>query len=389
MNRKGVSYDVGRVMMGSQWRPKFDPKQVHRELEIIKNDLHCNSVRICGLDLNRLQTAAEDALAQGLDVWLSPEMWDRSIEETLRYLREGAQVAESLRQSSPDKVILSVGSEATLFMQGIVEGENFMQRMKNPSFWVNIQAGKHNEPLNAFLSKARDAVKQTFKGPVTYFSVPFEKVDWNLFDFIGVDLYRDARIKSIFDKIAKGYLVYKKPVIIGEFGCCSFKGADLMGGSGFIVVFGMMNDLLGGKLTVPSPLGEMLKIIPKVDGHYVRDEDVQAKEIVEELAIFDFAGMDGTFVFCFVSPTSASNEDPRFDLDLGSFSLVKSFPEKDTFKLIVSESAAQAKDLGIDAAPDLSDKFANVIGKHGSTYPDMPWEPKEAFKAVADYYANH
>jgi hypothetical protein len=28
-------------------------------------------------------------------------------------------------------------------------------------------------------------------------------------------------------------------------------------------------------------------------------------------------------------------------------------------------------------------------GKHGITYPDMTWEPKESFKAVADYYAKH
>jgi hypothetical protein len=26
-------------------------------------------------------------------------------------------------------------------------------------------------------------------------------------------------------------------------------------------------------------------------------------------------------------------------------------------------------------------------GRRGSTYPDMTWEPKESFKAVADYYA--
>jgi hypothetical protein len=25
----------------------------------------------------------------------------------------------------------------------------------------------------------------------------------------------------------------------------------------------------------------------------------------------------------------------------------------------------------------------------GTTYPGMPWEPKEAFWAVADYYAKH
>ena len=76
MRFKEVSYDVGRVM-GGNWRPSFDPKVVHRELEIIKNDLHCNSVRICGLDIQRLMVAAEDALKLGLEVWLSPEMWDK------------------------------------------------------------------------------------------------------------------------------------------------------------------------------------------------------------------------------------------------------------------------------------------------------------------------
>ena len=389
MSRKGVSYDVGRVMMGSQWRPKFDPKQVHRELEIIKNDLHCNTVRVCGLDLKRLETAAEDALIQGLEVWLSPELWDRSQEETLAYLKNAAEVAEALRQRFPGRVVLSVGSEATLFMQGIVVGENFMQRLNNPSFWMDIQAGKHNEALNAFLSKACRTVRQTFKGEVTYFSIPFEKVDWTPFDFVGVDLYRDARTKNIFETMAKSYSVFKKPVVIGEFGCCNYRGADLLGASGFIVVYGMMKDYLGGKLSVPTPFDEMLKMIPKVDGHYIRDEGVQAKEIVEELAIFDSAGVEGAFVFCFVSPTSAHNDDPRFDIDLGSFSLVKSYPERDTFKQIVLENAKQAKELGLDSAPDLLDKFASVIGKRGSTYPDMPWEPKESFKAVADYYAKH
>jgi len=26
-------------------------------------------------------------------------------------------------------------------------------------------------------------------------------------------------------------------------------------------------------------------------------------------------------------------------------------------------------------------------GKHGTTYPDMTWEPKEAFNAVAKFYS--
>ena len=110
MKLKGVSYDVGRVM-GINWRPNFDPKVVHRELEIIKNDLHCNAVRICGLNIDRLMIAAEDALKQGLEVWLSPELWEKSQEKTLQYITKAAAAAESLHQQWPDQLVFSVGSE--------------------------------------------------------------------------------------------------------------------------------------------------------------------------------------------------------------------------------------------------------------------------------------
>jgi hypothetical protein len=88
---------------------------VHRELEIIKNNLHCNAVRICGLDLDRLMTATEDALKQGLEVWLSSEMWDKSQEETLDYLVKAAAAVEKLRGYYPQHLVFSVGSELTLF----------------------------------------------------------------------------------------------------------------------------------------------------------------------------------------------------------------------------------------------------------------------------------
>ena len=119
MKLKGVSYDVGRVM-GGNWRPVFNIKVVHRELSIIKNDLHCNSIRICGLDINRLMKASEDALEQGLIVWLSPEMWDKNQVETLDYILKAAASAEILRQKWPNRIVFSLGSELTLFMQGIV-----------------------------------------------------------------------------------------------------------------------------------------------------------------------------------------------------------------------------------------------------------------------------
>ena len=66
--------------------------------------------RICGLDIDRLMIAGEDALKQGLEVWLSPEMWDKSQEETLQYITKAAAAAEELRQKWPGKLVFSVGS---------------------------------------------------------------------------------------------------------------------------------------------------------------------------------------------------------------------------------------------------------------------------------------
>jgi hypothetical protein len=340
IKRKGVCYDVGRVMMGQNWRPVFDPAVVHRELEIIQNDLHCNAVRICGQDLDRLMIAAEDALDQGLEVWLSPELWDKSPDETLAYIANAARRAEVLRLQRPDRVVFSVGSESTLFMQagkdrpGIVEGNNVLERLGNPSFWETVRSGAHNPPLNAFLTKANDAVRQQFKGKVTYASVPLETVDWSPFDFVCTDLYRDARTRENFAGLLRRFFAFDRPVVVTEFGCCTYHGASDAGGMGWAII-------------------DYNKMPTQLNGEYVRDEAEQAQELTDVLGIFADEGVAGTFVMTFVDQSFPNRDDPRYDLDMASYSLVKSYAH----------------------------------GKHGTTYPDMPWEPKESFKAVGDYYA--
>jgi hypothetical protein len=87
---------------------------------------------------------------------------------------------------------------------------------------------------------------------------------------------------------------------------------------------------------------------------------VQAREVAEELSIFDEVGLFGAFVFTFVQPAIEDSvimkmlEDLKIDPDIASYSLVKSYADK-----------------------------------YGSTYPDMQWEPKESFRAVVEYYSNH
>src|SRR5260370_42314020 len=103
MGWRGVNYDVGRVRDGVTWRPASDPAETRRELEIIQTDLHCSAVKICGQDIGRLVTTAQAALRQGLEVWLSPELWDENQDEPLRYIAQAAREAESLHQRWPGR----------------------------------------------------------------------------------------------------------------------------------------------------------------------------------------------------------------------------------------------------------------------------------------------
>ena len=84
MDIKGVCYDTGRAYGGGfVTRRVFDPAMTRRELQIIRDDLHCNAVRFQGTDISRLTTAAADALKLGgLQVWLSPELFKKSQEAT-------------------------------------------------------------------------------------------------------------------------------------------------------------------------------------------------------------------------------------------------------------------------------------------------------------------
>src|SRR5215470_15764413 len=68
---KGISYDTGFSFDGITRRP-FDHEVVRRELQIIREDLHCTAVRLFGNDLDQLEFAACYAADLGLEVWFSP-----------------------------------------------------------------------------------------------------------------------------------------------------------------------------------------------------------------------------------------------------------------------------------------------------------------------------
>jgi hypothetical protein len=74
--------------------------------------------------------------------------------------------------------------------------------------------------------------------------------------------------------------------------------------------------------------------------------------LVADGELLEARDVDGVFVMTFVSPVLTHHEDPRDDLDMASYSLVKSLP-----------------------------------GQTGTTYPGMPWERKQSFNALARHFA--
>ena len=334
MKIRGVDYDLGvEYLRGISSRPTFDPDVAKREIDIIQDDLHCNAIRLNGHDIQRMLTAGEYALERGLQVWVLPKYVDATQQDILPYLAEYARAAESLRQKSA-QVVFVAGCEYTFFLNGILEGANILERLGNPSNWERMRRGEHNQPLNEFLTQAVAEIRRYFHGPLTYASIPLEKVDWSLFDYIGLDHYREARNRNTYGETLLRYREVGKPLVVTELGCCAYKGAEDQGGRGWMVVDGNANP-------------------PRLNTDLVRDESVQASEITDMLRIVDSAGAEGAFVYTFTAPTHPYNADPKYDLDMANYSLVK-----------------------------------NYVDRMGTTYHHLPWDPKEAFGAVAAYYSD-
>ncbi|MDP9869118.1 MULTISPECIES: hypothetical protein [Streptosporangium] len=337
MRAKGISYDTGFVKNGANSRKRFDPDMVERELRIIRDDLHCTAVRVMGGDPERIELAAAHAADLGLEVWFSPYPIELTAEEMLSLFADCAERAERLRRGGAE-VVFVVGAELSLMSPGFLPGDSIDERVASLSRpdRVREQIGEVSARVNDFLGTAVQLVRERFGGKTTYASVPLERVDWALFDIVSMDLYRSAEIADRFADGVRGLVAQGKPVAITEFGADGYQGAGERGALGLEIV----------EYDENGPV--------RLNGNYARDEVGQATYVRELLEAFDAGGVDSTFVFTFAlyDHVHRPDGDPRDDLDLAGYGIVKVYEDR-----------------------------------LGATYPDMPWEPKAAFTTLAEYYS--
>jgi hypothetical protein len=344
MRARGITYDTGFLSAGTSTREPFDPDVVRREMRVIRDDLHCTAVRITGGDPDRLEIAATHAAAAGLEVWFCPFTNGLTGDATLALLADCADRAERLRQRGAEVVLLT-GSELSLFTVGFLPGETLAERLALVTDLPRVRPmiAEVRARINEFLRRAVDVVRARFGGPVSYASLPLEGVDWAPFDIIATDAaYRNAATAAHFRENIRAFVAQGraqgKPVAVTEFGCSTYRGAGNVGSYAHSII-------------VWDDDGRAMKL----NGEFVRDEDEQAAYVRELLDVFAEEGIDAAFVYTFARYDLPHRDAPHVDLDMASAGVVKVLdrPRSDP---------------------------------SGCRYPDMPWEPKAAFDALADWF---
>ncbi|GAA2591664.1 hypothetical protein [Streptomyces tubercidicus] len=335
---KGIHYDTGTFPNGDTSRPVFDVRDVERDMRVVAEDLHCTAVRITGGDPDRIETTARYAAEAGLEVWFSPFPCELSNAEMLPLFTDCAERTERLRRDGAEAVLVT-GCELSVFARGYLPGDTLNER-------IPVLAGPGREAalqgipdkVNAFLGEVVEAVRPLFGGRVSYASCSLDGVDWAPFDIVGLDAFRSLRNAPTYRTDLRKECGHGKPVAIMEAGCCTYRGAGEHGGAGWY----MAREADG--VTLKPGL--------------VRDEGEQVRYLDDLMTVFEGEGVDSVFWFSFAG-FSTPHRTSGPDEDLASYGIVKVLDEHSGYP---------------------ADKRA---------YPDMPWEPKQAFHALATRYRAH
>lgn len=207
-------------------------KELRQELSFIKNQLHCNALKIMGHSIAEAVKIAKVSLKTGMTPWLCPRFIGATFDETKIMLQQYCQMAKNDHLENNPLVVanelpydcltdtltgLNISSEYTKRADYLVE--NYFKK----DIIINS-----TERIKQLIQIARHA---GWTGLLTYAAFPGEQVDWNKVDdpniVVGINLYfgknhqtgqnwqpkdYDTKLKEIIKKTGN------RQVVITEFG---------------------------------------------------------------------------------------------------------------------------------------------------------------------------
>ncbi|WP_406079384.1 hypothetical protein [Micromonospora sp. NBC_00858] len=142
---------------------------MRRDLRVIRDELHCDAVRITGGVQDRLELTARFAVEAGLEVWYSPFTDGLDRDGLMAFVLDGAERAERLRQIGASVVYLT-GSEIAMVTDGFLPGRDLAERMALFTELMRIREAvpAARAAVRDFLAEAVPTVRERFAGPVGY-----------------------------------------------------------------------------------------------------------------------------------------------------------------------------------------------------------------------------
>ena len=336
MKIKGINYNAGIKYTPNQEITLFTKEIAKRDFSLIK-ELNCNAIRIYGSDLKNLFLFSEEALEQGFEVWISPRLIGGGKKETISFVKTASKKAEILRKKYK-KVVFILGNELMLDSNYVFNQENIYDRnvvFKNyidlkrvsKSNFYKAKSTKNSitkfvknieKRLNNLIISLAKVSKKNFHGKITYASLPIEEINWNLFDIISINYYKNKWNKNNYsDKIQELRKINPK-IAITEFGVCSYKGASEQGGSSYNIVNYKTKEVEKG---------------------IVRSEEEQSEYIKDLIKTYKKENVYASFIFDFKEEWKVYSKNPKKDLDMASFGIIgikkdDSFFKKKSFNVI-------------------------------------------------------
>ncbi|MFI1708471.1 abortive phage infection protein [Streptomyces griseoruber] len=329
LRHRGVVYTAAE---GETPATAWNAHRMRADIRAVRRDLHADTVDVTGDGVERLEATACEVAEHGLHVWLQPTPADIPPRDILEHLAETGRFARRLRRQGAS-VDLSVGCEFQLFVPGIVPGDTVLERVRT------LLTGAYDpvvtqRRLDAFTARAARTARSVFDGRLGYAAAQDDRVDWSLFDVVGIDYYSAHPRPADHVRELRRYLRLGKPLAVTEFGSCTYRGAPEAGGMAWDVI-------------------DHDKRPPEIKGDLVRSERTQADHLVSLLRVFESMGLYAAMAFEFVTPDTPHRAgDPRHDLDMASYAITRT-----------------------------------VQDRPGDPRSDWHWEPKQAFHALARHYA--
>lgn len=318
---RGINYNAGiEYDSFSPRAEKIDLERLNKDLVLIKK-LNCNTIRLYGSHIDKLILYSEEALKTGFHVWISPRLIDGGKQQTINFIGETAKKAEQLRKKYKN-VVFIVGNELLIDSKVVFDTPRVFNRVNFLKSYIDfVYAVKNETPqlkkiyssmrkfiektdmkIKDFVETLRLVASKNFKGQITYASHPYEKINWDNFDIVAVNLYKNQWNDSNYVDELKKFKSFGKPVAITEFGTCAYKGSSKLGGSAYDIVDYRTKTIKKG---------------------IIRDENEQAEYLKGLLGIYLKENIFATFIFDFKEEWKIHSKNPEKDLDLSSFGIVK------------------------------------------------------------------